>query len=228
MPLLQEPLTRGRIVATALAIADAEGLAAVTMRRLGAVLGREAMSLYHHIPSKDALLAALVDELLARVARESAAIEHDGWQATIRERCLAARAIMLRHTWAPALIAAQDETPAAAWPSYELLVGTLTAAGFGDELSHRAVHSLGSMLFGFTSELFQPQASAEPDLDAMRAMAERMPNLSRMSASVVHEVDGALSMCDTQAEFDFTLGLLLDGLEHARAASPSRPDDRAE
>jgi len=211
----QEPLTRERIVAAAIGIADAEGLAAVTMRRLGAALDREAMSLYHHVPSKEALLAALVDDLLARLVRESAGLEHDDWRDTVRARCLAARSLMLRHPWAPALIAAQEETPAAAWPVYELLVGTLAGAGFDDDLSHRAVHSLGSMLFGFTSELFQPAATAQPDAAGMRAMAEQMPNLSRMAATIVHETDGALSMCDTRAEFDFTLGLLLDGLERA-------------
>lgn len=216
----QEPLSRERIVAAAIAVADAEGIAALTMRRLGAALDREAMSLYHHIPGKEALLAAVVDELLVQLVRESAGIEHDDWRDTVRARCLAARSLMLRHPWAPALIAAQDEMPAAAWPVYELLVGTLAAAGFGDELSHRAVHSLGSMLFGFTSELFQPEGAAPPaDAAAMRAMAERMPNLSRMAATVVHEVDGALSMCDTQAEFGFTLGLLLDGLERVRRGS---------
>lgn len=208
---------RERIVTAAIAIADAEGIAAVTMRRLGATLDREAMTLYHYIPSKSALVAALVDDLLGRLVHESAGIEHDDWRDTVRSRCLAARALMLHHPWAPGLIAAQHETPVAAWPVYELLVGTLAAAGFDDDLSHRAVHSLGSMLFGFTSELFQPAATAtEPDAAAMRAMAERMPNLSRMAATVVHETDGALSMCDTQAEFDFTLGLLLDGLENAR------------
>ena len=212
----QEPLTRERIVASAIAMANSEGLDAITMRRLGASLNREAMSLYHHIPSKEALLAALIDTLLGQVVYDSAAIEHDDWRATVRARCLAARSVMLRHPWGPALLAAQPETPAAAWPSYELLVGTLTVAGFDDGLCHRAIHSLGSMLFGFTSELFEPAPSGEADGEPMPTMPEQMPNLSRMAASVVHEVEGSLSMCDTQAEFEFTLGLLLDGLENAR------------
>jgi len=224
----REPLTRERIVNAAITVADAEGIAAVTMRRLGTTLDREAMALYYHIPSKDALLVALIDDLLGRLVRESVGIDHDDWRDTVRARCLAARALMLRHPWAPGLIAAQQETPVAAWPVYELLVATLTAAGFDDDLSHRAIHSLGSMLFGFTSELFQPAATApepEPDAAAMRAMAEHMPNLSRMAATVAHDADGALSMCDTQAEFDFTLGLLLDGLENARTrrVTASRP-----
>jgi AcrR family transcriptional regulator len=211
-----EPLTRERIVVAAVAMADAEGLEAITMRRLGAALDREAMSLYHHIPSKEALLAALVDTVLEELARHSAAIDYDDWRVTVRARCLAARDLMLRHPWAPALVAAQHESPATVWPIYELFIGTLTDGGFDDELSHRAIHSLGSMLFGFTTELFEPAPSDEPDVEAMRAAAEKMPNLARMAASVVHEVEGSLSMCDTQAEFEFTLGLLLNGLEHAR------------
>ncbi|WP_168211843.1 TetR/AcrR family transcriptional regulator [Ruania zhangjianzhongii] len=218
-PSAQEAITPERIVHAAVKIADAEGLAAVTMRRLGAALDREAMTLYHYTPSKHALLAALIDHILGQIAHESARIAHDDWRDTVRSRCLAARRLMLRHPWAPALITAQDETPAAAWPIYELLIATVTAGGFDNELSHRTVHALGSMLFGFSSELFQPDAqSPEPDPAAMRAMAERFPHLARMASAVVHERDGALSMCDTRAEFIFTLDLVLDGLERARTA----------
>lgn len=216
-----EQLSLERIVTAAIEIADTEGLARLTMRSVGSALDREAMSLYHYVPSKDALLAAVVDSLLARIAQDSAAIEREDWRDTVRERCLAARALMLEHPWAPGLISSQSDTPAGAWPIYEHLVGTLSAAGFSDDVAHRAVHSLGSMLFGFSSELFQPDSAAgqEPDTEAMRAMAEQLPNLARMSAAVVHESDGALSMCDTQAEFTFTLGLILDGLEAARLAT---------
>lgn len=216
---MQETLTRERIVASAIEIADTEGLPALTMRRLGVALDREAMTIYHYIPSKDALLAALVDEIFLRILAETTPIVRDDWMSTVRERCLAARALMLRHPWAPGLVAAQNETPTSAWPIYELFVGTLADAGFDADLAHRAVHAIGSMVFGFSSELFEPEASAEPDADAMRAMAEQMPNLAKMAAVVVHEVDGALSMCDTRTEFIFTLGLVTDGLERARLKS---------
>lgn len=213
---MQETLTRDRIITVAIEIADTQGLPALTMRRLGVALDREAMTIYHYIPSKDALLVALVDEILRRVLAETAPIARDDWMSTVRERCLVARALMLRHPWAPGLVAQQQETPASAWPIYELLVGSLAAAGFDADLMHRAVHAFGSMVFGFSSELFQPEASAEPDAEAMRAMAGQLPNLAKMAAVVVHEVDGALSMCDTRAEFIFTLGLVTDGLERAR------------
>ena len=211
-----EPLTRERIVAAAVAMADADGLDAITMRGLGAALDREAMSLYHHIPSKEALLAALVDSLLGEVDRESATIEHADWRVTVRERCLAAREVMLRHPWGPSLLVAQNDALPSALPSYELLVDTLTSAGFDDGLCHRAIHALGSMPFGFTSQLFEPAQPDDPDVAIAGPAAGQMPNLSRMAASVVHEAEGSLSVCDTQAEFEFTLGLLLDGLESAR------------
>jgi hypothetical protein len=53
----------------------------------------------------------------------------------------------------------------------------------------------------------------------MEAMAAALPHLARLAASAVHEVRDSLSTCDTQAEFEFTLGLVLDGLEARRLAT---------
>ncbi len=222
MPPVREALSRDRVVAAGVAIADADGLAAVTMRRVAAELECEAMSLYHHVPSKDALLAALADEATRLVVREAAAITADSWVDAVRRRCLAARDVMVRHPWAPGLIGTQQQTPPSAWALYEQLVGTLTEAGVDDDLAHRAIHSLGSMVFGFSTELFEPDGDAAPDPDTMSSIAQQMPNLARMAASVVHEVDGALSVCDTRAEFEFTLGLVLDGLERERVRRAAR------
>ncbi|WP_291890286.1 TetR/AcrR family transcriptional regulator C-terminal domain-containing protein [Cellulomonas sp.] len=217
MPPVREALSRDRVVAGGVAIADADGLAAVTMRRVAAELECEAMSLYHHVPSKDALLAALADEATRLVVQATAAVTAPTGVDAVRRRCLAAREVMLRHPWAPGLIGAQQHTPPSAWALYEQLVGTLSEAGFDDDLAHRAIHSLGSMVFGFSTELFEPDSGdATPDPDTMAMMAQQMPHLARMAASVVHEVDGALSVCDTRAEFEFTLGLVLDGLERER------------
>ncbi len=220
---VREALSLDRVVRAAVAIADQDGLGAVTMRRVATDLQCEAMSLYHHVPSKDALLAALADEATRRVIEATADLDADTWRDAVRRRCLAARDVMLRHPWAPGLLAAQTTTPPSAWRVFEQLVGTLHDAGFDDDLAHRTIHALGSMVLGFSTELFEPDAtdttaSAMPDADALAVMAEHMPHLARMAASVVHEVDGALSVCDTQAEFEFTLGLVLDGLERQRLA----------
>jgi len=217
MTPVREALSRERVVAAAVVIADAEGIGAVTMRRVATELDCEAMSLYHHVPSKDALLQALADEVARLVVQAATSITSDSWVDAVRRRCLAAREVMVLHPWAAGLVAAQTQTPRQAWPLYEQLVGTLTEAGFDDDLAHRAIHSLGSMLFGFSTELFEPDGGdTTPDPETMALMAQHMPHLARMAASVVHEVDGALSVCDTRAEFEFTLGLVLDGLERER------------
>jgi len=214
----REALSRERVVAAAVAIADADGLGAVTMRRVAADLHCEAMSLYHHVPSKDALLAALADEVLRQVAQATAAVTASSWDDAVRRRCLAARDVMLRHPWAPGLVAAQTTSPPSVWPVYEQLVGTLTEAGFDDDLAHRAIHALGSMLLGFSRELFESDGDTLAPDPGETAVGENLPNLARMAASVVHETDGALSVCDTRAEFEFTLDLVLSGLDRHRLA----------
>ena len=62
-----QPIQRDAIVEAALRVADAEGLAAVSMRRVGAELGIAAMSLYHHVASKEALLNLIADDAIGQL-----------------------------------------------------------------------------------------------------------------------------------------------------------------
>ncbi|MBC7297479.1 MAG: TetR/AcrR family transcriptional regulator C-terminal domain-containing protein [Demequina sp.] len=197
-----------------------EVVRAVTMRRVADELGFEAMSLYHHVADKNALLAGRAEAIVGQVAMTGAAIRRDDWRDTVRARCLAARRIMLAHPWAPGLISQQTESPVTAFILFEELVGTLIGAGFDYDLAHRAIHSLGSMVLGFTHELFDPDPSTDDEVDeqAMLAMAEGMPHLLQLAQMGPHESDGSLSTCDTQAEFEFTVTLIIDGLAARRAA----------
>ena len=217
----REPLTRDRLLAAAVEIADAEGVGAVTMRRVSAAVGVEAMSLYHHLPGKEGLLDGLVDTVGAEVAEKVRAIEEaEGsleWQATLRRRFLTARTVMLQHPWAPGLMGSRTSIPPSAFAIYESLLATLIEAGFSYHLAHRALHSFGSMPLGFVQELFNPAAAgeegdnelAEAELAAMAAM---LPHMAAMVAAELHDNDGdVLGWCDSQAEFEFTLDLLLDG-----------------
>jgi AcrR family transcriptional regulator len=87
-------LTRRRILDTALQLVDSEGLRALSMRRLGAALGVEAMSLYHHFPSKGELLDGLVATVLSEVPLPEAT--PTGWEDAVRYGFGAFRRI-LRH-----------------------------------------------------------------------------------------------------------------------------------
>jgi len=215
-------LTRDRLLAEAVELADAEGISAVTMRGLAAAVGVEAMSLYHHLPGKDGLLDGLVDHVVGEVTRAIGELEESGpptdWRATLRRRFLTARQVMLRHPWAPALIGTRTTIPASVYAQYEALLATLVEAGFSYHLAHRALHSLGSMPLGFVQELFSPAATGgSTDVELSEAelaqMAEVVPHLTAMVAAEVHDNDGdMLGWCDSQTEFEFTLDLLLEGL----------------
>ncbi len=227
---MREPLSRERVLAAAVALADAEGVPALTMRRLAGELGVEAMSLYYHLPGKTGLLDGLVETVVAEVDE---AVRHSDasrkgrrkgdWRATIRRWFLAAREVMLRHPWAPALIGQSRGIPPGVYGYYERILATLIEAGFTYRIAHRALHSFGSMPLGFVQELFSPgsaDAGTGEDEDAeaqLAAMAEALPHLAAMVAAELHAAtDPTLGWCDSQVEFEFTLDLLLDGLERFR------------
>jgi AcrR family transcriptional regulator len=225
---VREPLSRERVLAAAAALADAEGVPALTMRRLAGELGVEAMSLYYHLPGKTGLLDGLVETVVAEVDE---AVRHSDaarkgrrkgdWRATIRRWFLAAREVMLRHPWAPALIGQSRGIPPGLYGYYERILATLIEAGFTYRIAHRALHSFGSMPLGFVQELFSPgSADAGTDEDAeaqLAAMARALPHLAAMVAAELHAAtDPTLGWCDSQVEFEFTLDLLLDGLERFR------------
>lgn len=222
----REPLSRERVLAAAVVLADAEGIKALTMRRLAADLGVEAMSLYYHLPGKEALLDGVVETVVAEIHDAVGRLDMtkpDGdWRTRLRQRFLAAREVMLRHPWAPGLLGSRRTIPAGVVAYYDGIVGTLVGAGFSYHLAHRALHAFGSLPLGFVQEIFSPaSAGGGMEVDAaeadLTAMAEALPHLTAMVATEIHDVtDPTLGWCDSQVEFEFTLDLLLDGLERLR------------
>jgi AcrR family transcriptional regulator len=237
----KEPLSRERVLEAALAVADQEGIGTLTMRRVADELDCEAMSLYYYVKDKAGLLSALtaviIDEVIAETLAdgpaEPSSPERSGtsdaqptpasaadWRATIRDRCLGARRVMLRHPWAPPLVATESNIPPQTMIIFEALVATMIQAGFDFELAHSAIHSLGSMIMGFTQEIFEPGSPDEgTTADEMAEMAAAFPYLSALAMTQPHDQTESLSVCDTKAEFEFTLNLILDGLEHLRPSS---------
>ena len=224
----RKPLSRERVLAAAIALADAQGIQALTMRRLAGDLNVEAMSLYYHLPAKEALLDGVVETVFAEIDAAVGRVDSDDWRTRLRQRFLAARRVMLRHPWMPALLGSRRTIPAGVFAYYDDIVGTLVGAGFSYHLAHRALHAFGSLPLGFVQEIFSPaSAGGSMDEDAaetdMAAMAEALPHLTTMVASEIHNsTDPTLGWCDGQVEFEFTLDLLLDGLERLiRAGRPT-------
>ncbi|MEU7786481.1 TetR/AcrR family transcriptional regulator C-terminal domain-containing protein [Amycolatopsis sp. NPDC049159] len=210
------PLSRERVLRTAVALADEHGLAAVTMRRLAEELGAEAMSLYYHVAKKEDVLAGIVDvvaqEINEAVARLDAGPD---WKDTARRRILAARAVLLRHRWAPALFGTRSSTSVAVLKYYDNLVGLMREGGFSHDRIHHALHALGSRALGFSQEPFDPGPGASAEVSA--EVAAQLPNLVAMLSEIAHDDPGStLGWCDDQAEFEFGLDLILDGLDRVR------------
>lgn len=218
------PLSRERVFQSAVDLVDAEGLGALTMRRLAEALGVEAMSLYHHVSNKEGVLDGIVEvivgEMLDAVSDLDPSRADDDWPGAMRERVLAAREVLLRHPWAPEVIESRRAMIPAVVHYYEGVLAILRRGGFSYDLAHHALHALGSRVLGFTQELFEPDTPEgdEANEETFRQLAGQLPNLVGMLSSVSHDgEDATLGWCDDQTEFEFGLDVLLDGLERARS-----------
>jgi AcrR family transcriptional regulator len=215
------PLSRERVLRAAVDLADESGIESVTMRALARRLGVEAMSLYNHVANKEALLDGMVEVVLSEVSETTTAISGGEWKTTMRGRILAAREVWLRHRWAPGVLESRTDLGAHLNRCYESLIGLFRDGGFSLDLTHHALHALGTRALGFTHEPWDDsQPLPNPSLLA-RQMAGDYPNIAAMLEYVSHDADTTLGWCDDQFEFEFALDLLLDGLVRLRDAESS-------
>jgi hypothetical protein len=131
-----------------------------------------------------------------------------------------ARGTMLRHPWAVKVLEGRDAPTPAVLLHIERVLAVLRGGGCSVDLSHHALHLLGSRILGFSQDLFDdsPDPGATPETVAARtrAWADTMPHVAELAGAVTH--GGALGGCDDDDEFAFALDLLLDGLERRRLA----------
>jgi TetR/AcrR family transcriptional regulator, tetracycline repressor protein len=142
---------RDEVLAAALELLDEVGLDALTTRRLAATLGIQAGSLYRHYPSKQALLDAMAEHLLARVAREVPPPEAD-WDDACRRVATATRAAMLARRDGARLLTAFHGAPDVGERVYWDLVERLVTAGLPSDTANIAVDTLFGYVNGFTIE----------------------------------------------------------------------------
>ncbi len=209
------PLTKERVLQAAVELADRDGIDALSMRKLGQELGVDAMALYRHVRNKDDILDGIVDAVVAEI--DVPASDGD-WKAALRAQSIAARHVMLRHPWAPRAIVDRTTTSPTMLAYIESVLAKLADGGFSVEMAHHALHVLGSRILGFTQDPFEdstdPAPSPEESAAFARALADRYPRIADLAMSVRH--GGVLGPCDDDAEFEFSLDLILDGLERRR------------
>ena len=211
----REPLSKERILFAAIALADEGGIETLSMRKLGQQLGVEAMSIYNHVPNKDAILDGMVDMVAGEIAVPSEnARPADGvdWKTAMRRRAISAHAVLVRHPWASALIVSRVNVGPAMLRYVDSTIGVLRNAGFSYDLVDRAWNAMDSHIYGFTlQELnfpFEPDEYADVAAEYRPQLpADDYPYLAELTELVMSKRH------DGVAKFEFGLDLMLDGLE---------------
>ena len=216
------PVTRNRALAEAVALADAEGLEAVSMRGLAARLGVVPMALYKHVTSKGDLLDGMVGTLIASYDPPDPAL---GWKAGVRAQILSARCVLLAHPWARQVMESRTTRTPQVLGHMDRLSGMFIEGGLSADLTHHAMHALGHRIWGFSPEAFDDPDSLNPPAEP--AEREAMFKMVRTTYPYIAMIaldaaGGDLSTvgngCDEQFEFEFTLDLLLDAFERLHEA----------
>jgi AcrR family transcriptional regulator len=223
------PLSRERVLHTAVAFADQSGIASLSMRKLGEVLGVEAMSLYNHVTSKGDLLDGMIDYVFSEIGLPAGEAD---WKAAMRQRAASARQVLIRHRWAIGLMESRSSPGPATLRHHDAVIGSLRGAGFPIALAAHAFSVLDSYIYGFAlQEASLPFDAGEETADLARMIMARFtpdeyPHLTELT--VEHVLQPGYDYGD---EFEFGLDLILDGLERARevaqpvTAPPKRRTD---
>jgi AcrR family transcriptional regulator len=207
------PLSRDRVLAAAVAFADADGISSLSMRKLGEALGVEAMSLYNHVASKSDLLDGMIDIVFGEIDLPSG----DGdWRAAMRRRAISARQALRRHPWAIGLMESRASPGPATLRHHDAVLGCLRRAGFSIELTAHAYALLDSYIYGFalqeaTLPFGTPEETAQAAQDISgQFSAGQYPYLTELA--VAHVLQPGYDFGD---EFETGLDLILDSLQVA-------------
>ena len=210
-PAPRTPLTRERVLQAAVALADDSGIESLTMRKLGQALGVEAMSLYHHVANKEALLDGMVDLVFGEIELPAGGAD---WKTAMRQRAISARAALRRHPWAVALMESRRTPGPANLGHHDAVLGCLRQAGFPVALAAHAYSLLDAYIYGFalqeaTLPFDTPEQTTELAQEILAGFpADAYPHLAELA--VQHVLQPGYDYGD---EFQFGLDLILDGLE---------------
>ncbi|MEV6213035.1 TetR/AcrR family transcriptional regulator [Kitasatospora sp. NPDC051914] len=212
----QPALSRAAIVREAVAVLDAEGIEALSMRKLGARLNAGATSLYRHVATKDELMELAVDEVAAEIHVPPA--DSPDWRAAATEAAGSFRATALRHPWISSVLG--QAGLAYLGPNLmsfsERLAALFTAVGFPEP--HRAIDTLFSYVVGMstTEAAWLTTVARSGETEAafvsrlMPAAREAVAGHDHLAAAYATDPGDPVAIRD--AKFAYGLDVVLDGL----------------
>jgi AcrR family transcriptional regulator len=208
------PLTRERVLETALRLADQGGLEALSMRKLGQALGVEAMALYYHFANKERVLDGIVDLVFGEIEPPAAGGE---WKSAMRRRAIEVRDALLRHRWAVGFMESRTNPGPATLRHHDAVIGCLRAAGFDMAMAAHAYSLMDSYIYGFAlTQMTLPFEALDDITEMAQTMLEpfpagEFPNL--LAFITEHAMKPGYDYAD---EFEYGLDLILDGIEQDR------------
>ncbi|MER5732203.1 TetR/AcrR family transcriptional regulator [Streptomyces sp. NPDC002138] len=219
--------SRAEITAEAVAIADAEGIGAVTMRAIASRIGAGTMSLYSYVPNKETLLELMVDHVSGDHRLPPG--PSGDWRADLRRLAREQRAIMRRHPWLPAALHTRQTLGPRTLTVLEYALGALEAAGLEAGAGLEAFSLLTGFVAGHVSyELAQEQATVaagRTSSELQDAQARYLQGVAlsgrypRLAAALVSASASAPEDAGPDAAFERLLDRMIDGLTAGGAAS---------
>jgi AcrR family transcriptional regulator len=217
----KERLTVDRVLDGAMALADQIGVHALTIRRLAEALDTKPMTIYHHLPSKDAILDGMVDRVFAQIDRPPTDV---GWKPAIRHRCISAREVLSRHPWAVPLMESRTDPGLETLGHHEAVLACLRRGGLSLPMTAHAYALLDSYVYGFAlQEASLPATGGTEMADLAGTLIEPLPTdlfpyLNEFTSEHV-----LVPGYDFRTEFEFGLDLILDALERMVPRSDATP-----
>lgn len=218
-PEERPPLSRERVLRGAVAVADAGGIGALTMRSLARELGVKPMSLYYYVAGKAEILDGIVDLVFSEIDLPSPGGD---WRSQMRRRADSARRTLRRHPWAIGLMESRANPGPATLRHHESTLATLRRAGFSVGMTAHAYALLDSYIYGFALQEaalpFNPQTATEATEAITEQFTGEYPYLVEMATK--HILRPGYDFGD---EFEIGLTVILDALTRSIPGDGSQP-----
>lgn len=209
-------LTKERVLSGAIELADRTGMEGFTIRNLATALDVKPMTIYYHLPNKEAIIDGMVDHVFEEIALPREDLD---WKQAIRERYVSALHVLNRHPWAPPLMESRRTPGPATLQHHDAVLGCFRRGGLSIQMTAHAYAILDSYLYGFAlEEAMLPSGGESTDLVALAAemagsYAEHYPNMFELTTE--HVLKHGYRFGES---YEFGLDLILDGLDRAARA----------
>ena len=203
-------LTPERVIEGAVRLADRIGTDALTIRKIAEEIDVKPMTIYHHVPNKEAIIDGMVDAVFAEIDLPPTDVS---WREAIRVRCRSMRAVLANHPWASPLMENRTSPGPATLTHHDAVLGCLRGGGFSLQLTAHAYAVVDAFMYGFAlQEATLPATGGEEMAELAGAIAgqmpaDRYPHLAEFTHE--HVLKPGYDFGDS---FEVGLELILDGL----------------